>query len=838
MSLLLMEEAAVTAGSSTAQATGTVALRPTPEVDLLVRRAAWIGQGDSDNLVVSFTSLFLSFLASTDGVSMWVQDKVTWIGPALADVVRRWNSGRTVPRGLDEKRVQAARTRTDKQLPEAQAISSSASRVMAAARDLARRVGSDTLDVHHVFAVYVYAPPGHGDDLKAWGLDREAWAARFRCHVTAIHPEEAAAWRRLHDDSSPTQFSVGVREMQRWATPIAARASAASIDSRALLCGILLDGLAYSGMKYASVQLVEYLGGRATVEALIATEQASERSDLDAVLPLSDEVQPIFDRALLFATAIRIPSNNVDTGANRVLHVRHVISALLTDRRALAASELVRRARRTQEGLLAQFRRWLDSFDRDTATDGSEDADVRRRIFDELRDDVLAGYDNDEAHGEDRLNIGPDVRALAAVLASTQVAPPISVGLFGDWGSGKSFFMRKLRERIAQLADAARAKPAAESWFCGGRGRVVQIEFNAWHYMDANLWSSLAVRVFDTLSDEFQGEFARACLRQLDSLKEREAELQAAHGQLTAAEAALDQRLAEQRALRAKRTLDLGSYVEVIVGEVAREVAADPRVKAVTERLRLQGKAIETELHLIKGDLETAGGSARRWWQTLRSPGRLITLGLVLVAPVIIGAIASAYVAAGSATATSVATLVVAIAAVGSQMRQGARQLKGLLGEAFAEVDRIEAKARAKKAEEERQVELDREQISTRISELEREQLQLSKQRADLEAQICLAIVVGNPTFGAELFGQILSRKLQSEGELVKWCGDRAKAAPGASARDSAAIREIVARSAEFAEWDAVCDAVGRVARFSFETGRILGFRMLERSVEHEQRSS
>jgi hypothetical protein len=50
--------------------------------------------------------------------------------------------------------------------------------------------------------------------------------------------------------------------------------------------------------------------------------------------------------------------------------------------------------------------------------------------------------------------------------------------------------------------------------------------------MDANLWSSLAVRVFDTLSDEFQGEFARACLRQLDSLKEREAELQAAHGQL------------------------------------------------------------------------------------------------------------------------------------------------------------------------------------------------------------------------------------------------------------------------------------------------------------------
>jgi hypothetical protein len=339
------------------------------------------------------------------------------------------------------------------------------------------------------------------------------------------------------------------------------------------------------------VQLVECLGGRATVEALIATEQQSERSGLDAVLPRSDEVQSIFDRALLFATASCVPPRNkADIDGIRVLNVRHVISALLTERRSLAAFELVRRARRTPEGLLAQLRKWLDRFDRDTATNRSEDPEVRRRIFDELRDDVLAGYDNDEAHGEDRLNIGPDVRALAAVLAS---------------------------------------------------------------------------------------------------------------------------------------------------------VASDPRVKAVTERLRLQGKAIETELHLIKGDLETAGGSARRWWQTLRSPGRLITLGLVLVAPVIIGAVSSAYIAAGSAAATSIATLVAAIAAVGSQVRQGARKLKGLLGDALAQIDRIEAEARAKKTREERQIELDREQIGTRISELEREQLQLSKQRTDLEAQIS-ALQQGN----------------------------------------------------------------------------------------------
>jgi hypothetical protein len=46
--------------------------------------------------------------------------------------------------------------------------------------------------------------------------------------------------------------------------------------------------------------------------------------------------------------------------------------------------------------------------------------------------------------------------------------------------SGKSFFMAKLRERIDQLAAAARAKPTAESWFCGRRGEIIQIEFGDW----------------------------------------------------------------------------------------------------------------------------------------------------------------------------------------------------------------------------------------------------------------------------------------------------------------------------------------------------------------------
>ena len=38
--------------------------------------------------------------------------------------------------------------------------------------------------------------------------------------------------------------------------------------------------------------------------------------------------------------------------------------------------------------------------------------------------------------------------SLAMVLAHRDVDPPISVGLFGDWGSGKSFFMAEMRALI------------------------------------------------------------------------------------------------------------------------------------------------------------------------------------------------------------------------------------------------------------------------------------------------------------------------------------------------------------------------------------------------------
>lgn len=52
------------------------------------------------------------------------------------------------------------------------------------------------------------------------------------------------------------------------------------------------------------------------------------------------------------------------------------------------------------------------------------------------------------------------------------------------------------------------------------------------------------------------------------------------------------------------------------------------------------------------------------------------------------------------------------------------------------------------------------------------------------------------------------------------WRTDRATKVDGT--RDRMTLRHVARRDGEFTDWDAVCDAVRRVARFSFETGNVL----------------
>ena len=152
---------------------------------------------------------------------------------------------------------------------------------------------------------------------------------------------------------------------------------------------------------------------------------------------------------------------------------------------------------------------------------GREAPDFLDRIRSEIREPVdglfrtvgpagratVAGYVSDMAQGEDKLAIERDVQNIAYVVLSKQVTPPLSLGLFGDWGSGKSFFMAKLEGQIAEWAGLYRQREAetkvpSREW-CS---RVVQVTFNAWHFSDDNLWASLVTRIYEALFAALQGE--------------------------------------------------------------------------------------------------------------------------------------------------------------------------------------------------------------------------------------------------------------------------------------------------------------------------------------------
>ena len=104
----------------------------------------------------------------------------------------------------------------------------------------------------------------------------------------------------------------------------------------------------------------------------------------------------------------------------------------------------------------------------------------------------------DSSKGDDQLGINNEVTPLARLLANKKTKLPLSIGLFGDWGSGKSFFMNKLKDRIQEISEINRKENKDSKYW----SKIAHIEFNAWHYVESNLWASLVYTLFKELTTE------------------------------------------------------------------------------------------------------------------------------------------------------------------------------------------------------------------------------------------------------------------------------------------------------------------------------------------------
>lgn len=156
---------------------------------------------------------------------------------------------------------------------------------------------------------------------------------------------------------------------------------------------------------------------------------------------------------------------------------------------------------------------WDNRFAPNSSIDETEESIPETDPTEEINEDArnlkyYTSIRNDSAYsGKDHLEFQADIDAFASIIALEKMEPPLAIGLFGKWGTGKSFFMHKLQGTIKMLSqeqgfpiENGSVQPSElqkAELFCKG---IAQIHFNAWSYMDANLWASLVSKIFEDLN--------------------------------------------------------------------------------------------------------------------------------------------------------------------------------------------------------------------------------------------------------------------------------------------------------------------------------------------------
>lgn len=115
---------------------------------------------------------------------------------------------------------------------------------------------------------------------------------------------------------------------------------------------------------------------------------------------------------------------------------------------------------------------------------------------------------SDQPDAEDRLNFTPYAKTLADIIADPGTATPLTIGVFGGWGQGKTSLMTMIQRRLEQTLEPG---PTRETKF-----PVRGVWFNAWLYShQQSLWRALISRVlsgvrgFPELKEEAHDELDR-----------------------------------------------------------------------------------------------------------------------------------------------------------------------------------------------------------------------------------------------------------------------------------------------------------------------------------------
>lgn len=302
---------------------------------------------------------------------------------------------------------------------------------------------------------------------------------------------------------------------------------------------------------------------------------------------------------------------------------------------------------------------------------------------------------------DDRMGVAPYVSMLATVICDKYTKMPMSVGVFGEWGSGKSYFMGLLRGRIDVVRKSDSDKYLRD---------IRQISFNAWHYADSNLWASLGDEIFRQLLQEPDPDKVRQekLREELGDLVVQRRELEASAQQAETEVGRLRTQIAEASADRDVKATDLLAAMN-----------ANPKVKEELEKVwrRLGIRDPVERARVLAAEVRGTATEAAVIRRSLADRRGAVIAVLAVLALVAVAGVAlwpdtplESLIRAVTAAASGLLATVVAVV---TAAHQGLKRLR-------EQMDKIRADA-AKKAEERSEQELSAPLQALRDAEASRE---------------------------------------------------------------------------------------------------------------------
>jgi hypothetical protein len=456
------------------------------ELEKVLNIARHIGATSGDQVNLSYTSILIGLLWSDDATSAWIQERVQSLAVRTTAIYANGHIEET-QRSTILNKVSSGEVPTIKD----DEASVSALTVLNESQSLAIEAGwppNSPIGTRHVAAVYFFRnPPAHVRQLADWGFDKDVWRYEFATFIATTYPQESTGWTQIlagylpSSDIDPVSQQVdgtflGNFVFETECVSVMRGAESAAVARKPSIWNS--EGLLHTLVQVRTVPDCAAFGDLVRDRLAIQTTITLPTSGLPfqgtgSTYPATRGFKNILDRARSLARS---------TTSTDAVGVRHIIASILVDPDSTANQKLIQSGASLpllRNKLLKHFTRsWLN-----------DDSLQWQLILVGSTLPTITDVQGDSAdRGEDRLNVSRHARAFATVITAQKVNPPFSIGIFGDWGSGKSFFMRLMMEHTKALTSFEDVGQDGNRLFCR---RVEPIIFNAWHYAETELLASL-----------------------------------------------------------------------------------------------------------------------------------------------------------------------------------------------------------------------------------------------------------------------------------------------------------------------------------------------------------